>query len=131
MVALDRLGQVADFSNQRLEELATRHANYLEDASRIDADIAYVRDRITELRASYDPLWQHCDARTVDRVRCQMSLGSVITEIDRLEVRIRRHRRHLRGKISSPSCRMSLSYYICSYYVRSVFVLIGVVFRRR
>ena len=98
VVAIARLGQVADFSNQRLENLVTRHANYLADADRIAADITYVQGRLVELRSWFYPLWPIAGDPAVARARCQVNLESVLDEIRVLEVRVRRHHRRHRGE---------------------------------
>jgi len=98
VVAIARLGQVADFPNQRFEALVTRHENYLSDAERIAADITYVQGRLAELHSLFDPLWPIAGDPAVARARSQIELESVLAEIQELEVHIRRHRRRHRGK---------------------------------
>ena len=78
VVAIARLGQVADFPNQRFEALVTRHENYLSDAERIAADITYVQGRLAELHALFDPLWPIAGSPAVARARSQLELESVL-----------------------------------------------------
>ena len=98
VVAIARLGQVADFPNQRFEALVMRHENYIADAERIAADITYVQGRLAELHSLFDPLWPIAGDPAVARARSQIELESVLAEIQELEVHIRRHRRRHRGK---------------------------------
>jgi len=98
VVAIARLGQVADFPNQRFEALVIRHENYIADAERIAADITYVQGRLAELHSLFDPLWPIGGDPAVARARSQIELESVLAEIQELEVHIRRHRRRHRGK---------------------------------
>ena len=105
VVAIARLGQVADFPNQRFEALVMRHENYIADAERIAADITYVQGRLAELHSLFDPLWPIAGDPAVARARSQIELESVLAEIQELEVHIRRHRRRHRGKSFRFNCR--------------------------
>ena len=98
VVAIGRLGQVADFPNQRFEALVARHEVCIADAERIAADITYVQGRLAELHSLFDPLWPIAGDPAVLRARYQIDLESVLTEIQDLEVRVSRHRRRHRGK---------------------------------
>ena len=98
VVAIGRLGQVADFPNQRFEALVARHEVCIADGERILADITYVQGRLAELHALFDPLWPIAGSPAVARARYQLELESVLAEIGDLEVRVSRHRRRHRGK---------------------------------